>query len=239
LEPGALVKIPLELETDEAGFSVQSWTVDFHPDSLGAVSASFTTAFFPNATDMSKTVLMGFDYPEKTAGRNRALLIQRKLAVEEPRLSSQGRWLATPGVTITESGPTWTFNVTGLPPEPLRPAMVELPLPSGFKFPPGSMFTFDYRTTRPPENGRQDRIEIYFRTANGNLFHVWPPLPVTDAWQPYTQNRENFTMGFFGRAALPWRFADNRCVALVFFFRTSVLPATFEIRNAEIVTWQR
>jgi len=33
----------------------------------------------------------------------------------------------------------------------------------------------------------------------------------------------------------PWRFAENRPAALVFFFRPEQLPATFEVRGAEIV----
>jgi len=239
LEPGAMVTIPLELETSDADFSVHSWTVDFLPDNSTVPPATFTTAFFPNATGMTKTVQVQLDHDEKSAERNYSRLLQRELAVDEPRLVSQGRWLVTPGVKVTEDGTTWSFEVTGYPPEPLRPAMAELPLLTGFKFPPGGMFTFDYHATLPLENDRQEAMEMYFRTANGNLFHVWPPFPVTDLWQTYTQNRENFTMGFFGRAALPWQFEKNECVSLVFYFRPHRLPTTYEIRNAEIVSWKK
>jgi hypothetical protein len=42
-------------------------------------------------------------------------------------------------------------------------------------------------------------------------------------------------MAFFGRAELPWRFAENRPVSLVFFLRPSQVPAIFEVRDARIV----
>lgn len=78
-------------------------------------------------------------------------------------------------------------------------------------------------------------MDVYFRTENGNLYQTWPRLRVSGDWTRYLESAENFTMGFFGRAELPWRFSENTPVALVFFLRPSELPAVFEVRNAEIV----
>ncbi|MDZ7901383.1 MAG: hypothetical protein U5L01_02050 [Rheinheimera sp.] len=53
-------------------------------------------------------------------------------------------------------------------------------------------------------------------------------------WGGYAEAAENFTMAFFGRAKLPWRFVENKPVALVFFLRPEKLPAVFEIKDAAI-----
>ena len=78
--------------------------------------------------------------------------------------------------------------------------------------------------------------EVYFRTANGNLYGGPPRMRPGEAWATYAQSAQNFTMWFFGRAELPWRFRENRPVALVFFLRPAELPFTLEVRNAEIAT---
>jgi hypothetical protein len=78
-------------------------------------------------------------------------------------------------------------------------------------------------------------MDVYFRTENGNLFQTWPRLRVTDEWTRYGGMAEDFTMGFFGRAALPWRFSENRPASLVFYLRPSQVPAVFEVRDALIL----
>jgi hypothetical protein len=168
--------------------------------------------------------------------------------VGEPVLQEQGRWLVTLGVRVEESGGLWRFHVEGLPAEPLRPAMVELPLPVGFKIEPETMVLLERRyalgTSKSGVEGRRQKpnegiartmMDVYFRTENGNLFQTWPRLPVTGEWASYAENTENFTMGFFGRAAMPWRLSENRPVSLVFFLRAADLPMVFEVKGARIV----
>ena len=88
---------------------------------------------------------------------------------------------------------------------------------------------------KPRAGAAGDMMDVYFRTENGNLYQTWPRLRMRTAWTGYLGPAEDFTMGFFGRAALPWRFAENRPASLVFFLRPSQVPAVFEVRNARIV----
>jgi hypothetical protein len=127
----------------------------------------------------------------------------------------------------------WRFTVEALPAEPLRPAMAELALPEEFRLEPGVLLELAYRLG---EGGSETEagLDVYFRTENGNLFQVWPRLLAERTWRGYAEAAENFTMAFFGRAKLPWRFLENRPVALVFFLRPTRLPAVFEIRHAAL-----
>lgn len=84
-----------------------------------------------------------------------------------------------------------------------------------------------------------DMMSVIFRTENGNLYQTWPRLRVFDEWANYTEQADNFTMGFFGRAALPWRFFENRPASLVFVLRPSTVPAVFEVRGAKIERVER
>ena len=134
---------------------------------------------------------------------------------------------------------TWRFTITGYPDEPEKSAMAELPVPADFDFPDRSLMRFFFRLAEPAgtdlKTGRY--METYFRTANGNLYQVWPRQYAMHAWSEYIEAKENYTMAFYGRANLPWRFKDNRPVALVFFFRPGreSLPAVYEISNPRIV----
>ncbi len=58
-----------------------------------------------------------------------------------------------------------------------------------------------------------------------------------EAWSAYTEVKANFSVAFYGRAALPWRFRDNRPVALEFKFRPGAkgLPATYEVKDVRMV----
>jgi hypothetical protein len=78
-------------------------------------------------------------------------------------------------------------------------------------------------------------FEPYIRTRNGNLYQTSQRLMAREAWQLYMERMGNITMAFFGRANLPWRYTDNEPASLVFFFRPEQLPATFEIRRAQVV----
>ncbi|HYD84055.1 MAG TPA: hypothetical protein VEA63_08370, partial [Opitutus sp.] len=68
---------------------------------------------------------------------------------------------------------------------------------------------------------------------------VWPWARATGEWAEYFETKANYTMMFHGRAALPWRFTENRPVALVFAFVPEERPLTFEVRDARVVTIER
>lgn len=217
----------------------------------------FSTFFYPEGSGMKEIMLFDFNSEsrgqraeggglisvhshESTTRRNQALLEKRRLAREEPRLTPAGRWNVTHGMKVEElPDRTWRFHITDFPPEPNKPAMAELPLPDDFSFPDGGMMCFTYRLTQPANttvaNGKY--FEPYFRTANGNLYQVWPRQYAMGTWNGYTEVKENFTMAFYNRSNLPWRFRDNRPVALVFVFRPgrASLPATYEVRDMRIV----
>lgn len=220
---------------------------------LTGLTAVYSTALFPDAEDMQETLLDDFGSADSALGApprsglpasatrlNRALLTRRPLAKEEPRLAADGRWLVTRGVQVEEAVEgTWRFHITDFPEEPIKPASAELPLPDDFSFPDDGMLRFTYRLTYPPkatvENGKD--FSTYFRTANGNLYQVWPRQHAMEAWSAYTEVKANFSVAFYGRAALPWRFRDNRPVALVFKFRPGAkgLPATYEVKDVRMV----
>ena len=82
-------------------------------------------------------------------------------------------------------------------------------------------------------------MALCWRTENGNLFTVGPIAPATPLWQRYAQAKASFTMDFYGRANLPWRFAENRPLALVLKFYPNYLPATFEVRKTAVTTYGR
>ncbi len=226
-----------------------------------ALTSVFSTFFYPEASAMQETLLHDFsraisDQESETSGerhssptavggqgrvlKNIKLLARRPLAVEEPRLEATGRWNVTRGVRVEElANRIWRFHITAFPTEPNKPAMAELVLPDGFTFPDEGMMRFNYRLVQPAgstlANGKY--MDAYFRTANGNLYQVWPRQYAMAAWSDYTEVKENYTMAFYGRANLPWRFRDNRPVALVFFFRPGrgALPAIYEVKDARIV----
>ncbi len=168
---------------------------------------------------------------------NLTLLDSRPLATEEPRLAHvSGRWRTTPGIEVMETnGEIWQFAVSAFPKEPNRPAMAELPLPDDFEFPDDGMMRMTYRLLHQRTADGGQYFELYFRTANGNLYQVWPRQYATGDWKHYMEMKGNYTMAFYGRANLPWRFRDNRPVSLVFFFRPRQLPVTYEVKNARIV----
>ena len=89
------------------------------------------------------------------------------------------------------------------------------------------------RGVRTPVAG-QALFEMYFRTLDGNLYGTWPRLTATEQWARYMERMGNFSMAFYGRADPPWRFEDNQPAALVLFLRPAELPATFEIRWAQV-----
>ena len=107
--------------------------------------SEFGTNFLPNAQGWAATTVAGFDFSGASAEANRALLQSRPLAVGEPALEPQGRWLVSPGVTVEETAEGWRFHVASWAPQPMRPAMAELPLPPRWRVDPDSLLTFEYR----------------------------------------------------------------------------------------------
>lgn len=212
----------------------------------------FSTAFYPDPgpTGMRAKELFDFTAPQKFSrlhaprstrpADNAALLSSRPLAVGEPRLQplADTPWRVTPGVTVTATDDgVWRFRISRFPDEPLRPSMAELSLPDDFEFPDGALLQFSYRLAELG-GGATDAgayFEPYFRTANGNLYQVWPRQLAKPHWRPYTELKENYTMAFYGRTNLPWRFRDNRIVSLIFFFRPTAFPAVYEVKNPRLV----
>ena len=246
LAAGERRELPVELTVPGDRFEGNAWRVTFTPEAASGPRAQWETRLYPDTAGLKATRVARFDF---TAGQNReraAGLQKRSLAAGEPGLSIQGRWLVTAGVRVEEVGERWRFHIDRLPDEPLRPAMVELPLPAGLRLDPGMLVVLERRLrparlaggageTRPSGGVMGAMMDVYFRTENGNLYQTWPRLRMTAGWESYAERADNFTMGFFGRAELPWRFFDNRPVSLVFFLRPAELPTVFEVRRAHLV----
>ncbi|MBC8009322.1 MAG: hypothetical protein H7067_04405 [Burkholderiales bacterium] len=194
----------------------------------------------------------GFDFSQGAAEANRALLLARPHAPEEPTLRREGRWLVTEGMRVEETDWGWRLHVEHFPGVALRPAVAELPLPVGWSMPEGAMLSYDYRlidgegavelSAASADAGlrRQTGIagnlaESYIRTATGNLFGTTPRLSPTADWRNYRQSAETLTMHFLGRTVPPWRFSEHKPAALVFFVRPVRLPAIFEVRNPQVI----
>jgi hypothetical protein len=244
LAPWELVHVPVGFRLTADGLGAFPWEVGFVADRGQAPPAVFATKLYPNASTMTKEIAHRFDEPAAnaaaaaTTAANRRLLLDRPLAEEEPRLHPRGRWLVSDGMEVEEGAGGWRFNVTAMPAQPLRPAMAELPLPDDFDFPAAHLLLFDYQLAAAPGGTATMDFDCYFRTANGNLFEVLPRLTATAAWQNYAEAKENFTGMSYGRMNLPWRFADNRPVALVFFLRPKTLPVTLEVRAVELARFR-
>jgi hypothetical protein len=82
---------------------------------------------------------------------------------------------------------------------------------------------------------RSEEFMIHVRTANGNLYEVYPTRLATPEWQSYMEPQDNFTMSFYGRAELPWRFRDSRPVSLVVVMYPKVLPTVYEFRRMQLL----
>lgn len=238
LAPFALAKVPVRLRMTADALRAFAWEAVFTPDDRRVSQAAWAGRFFPNAggeSAMVKETVFRFDHAAESAAQNRRSLLARPLAVEEPRLHTEGRWLVSDGLAVEETTDGWRFTVSKLPTEPLRPAMAELPLPDGWVFSDTHLLMFEHRLASAPAGMAVPRFDCLFRTVNGNLFEVMPPPNAGATWQSFAQAKENFTGMSYGRMNLPWRFAENRPAALVFFFRPEKLPATFEVRGAAIV----
>ena len=88
---------------------------------------------------------------------------------------------------------------------------------------------------KTPELPRSEEFILQVRTQNGNLYEVYPTRQATPDWQRFMEPGDNFTMAFYGRAALPWRFKDNKPASLVIVMYPKSLPATYEFRRPQLI----
>jgi hypothetical protein len=154
---------------------------------------------------------------------------------------------------VSRSGDCWRFIVERFPTGSLRPAIAEFILPDDFRAPEFSLLEFQYRLLADSASEAsasaephapttvagtdKESLGVYWRTANGNLYTTGQSLWAVPTWQRYAQMRESFTMAFYGRANLPWRFTANQPVSLVLTFKPNYLPAIYEIRGAAIAAY--
>jgi hypothetical protein len=199
----------------------------------GGARTQLSTTLWPDPSRMVARVELDFSRTKALNEDDAQRLQARSRASEEPALRRDGRWLVSTGTRVEEREGRWRFLVEAMPKEPLRPAMAELVLPAHVQFEPGRLLEFAYRLGKGSAD-KEAWLDVYFRTENGNLYHVWPRLRAGPEWRGYAEAWENFTMAFYGRAKLPWRFSDNRPVALVFFMRPTRLPAIYEVEKAAI-----
>jgi hypothetical protein len=85
---------------------------------------------------------------------------------------------------------------------------------------------------------RREEFTVQMRTANGNLYEVYPMRQAGPAWEQYLEHHENFTLSFYGRASLDWRFREQRPVSLALVFYPNTLPATYEFRRLRLLRLQ-
>jgi hypothetical protein len=88
---------------------------------------------------------------------------------------------------------------------------------------------------QPSEQPRSEELILQVRTQNGNLYEVYPTRQAKPEWQRYMEPGDNFTMAFYGRAALPWRFKDNQPASLVIVMYPKHLPAVYEFRRPQLL----
>jgi hypothetical protein len=254
LAPGERREIPVRLWARADAFVPNEVAIAAEVRSGGVhtVSRWSTRVYAAPAADYGELGRRGFGFSTAEGQANREHLLARPYAEGEPRLKPQGRWLVSEGVKIEETVRGWRIHVQHFPGDPYRPAMVELPLPEGWRMEAGEMLGYDYRlvpvagagelrSDEPdPRLRRQSGVagsqaESYIRTRNGNLYSTVPRLEPKAEWQRYLQGAETLTLLFMGRAAQPWRFLDNEPASLVFFVRPATLPAVLEIRDPQVV----
>ena len=244
--PGERVAVPFEAISDSDVLAGGKLKVHFEPDSKDVSSAVLATHIYPSTAGMSGEVLERFDHAAEAAAKNRELLLTRPRASDERELLPVGRWLTSPHARVEEAANgLWRFVGTEFRRGPrVGRATFELPLRDTFVFPDEAALRLSYRLTEASglDAGVDQSVflEIYIRTENGNLFVVWPWLKATSQRGAYLELKNNYSMMFQSRANLPWRFAENRPVSLVFsFYSPSMDGAVVEIHGAEIVRIKR
>lgn len=255
LEPGERREVPVMASVEGDGYRPTEVALAAKVQAGGVSTLSrWASRFYPNPAGMLAAARRDFRFPSEAGASNRRRLERRPLAPEEPALQRDGRWLVTEGVAVEEIDGSWRFHITRLPGVGLRPAVAELPLPSGWRFEQDEVFSFNFRLldgpravelswdhpdpTRRRQTGKFGMIaEPYFRTSDGKLFSAGARLSPTARWGRFQYGAEAFGMRFLGRTTPPWRFAENKPAALVFFLRPSRLPAVLEVQDPHLARW--
>ena len=242
LPPMGRLTVPFSVASASSVFAGSDVKAIFEAGDVATAAAVLATKVYPSTTGMSAQVLERFDHGPEAAEKNREWLEGRPRASDERALAAAGRWMTSPHARAEEL-PKGRWRLVGtefrLGPKVGR-ATLELPLRDDFVFPEQSALRLSHRLAEAAglDEGaeRELFLEVYFRTANGNLFVVWPWARVQTSWNAYLELRDNYTMMFQSRANLPWRFAENRPVSLVFsFYSPTMEGAVVEIDRAEIV----
>ncbi len=121
----------------------QAQTVGNADDSISAFQrfrfqhfdARLATRLYPSPAAFRLQTLDRLDFTAEDNAAARARQLARPRVPGEAQLyphPTAERWLSTPGVDIEETATGWRITVNDLPPEPLRPAEIELPLPDGW-----------------------------------------------------------------------------------------------------------
>lgn len=82
---------------------------------------------------------------------------------------------------------------------------------------------------------RAEEFIMHVRTANGNLYEVYPARSSGPVWQQFLEEHDNFNLSPYGRAEAPWRFKDNKPVSLMIAFYPKKLPAAYEFRSMRLL----
>lgn len=255
LEPGERREVPVMASVDGDGYRLTEVSLAAEVQVGEArTMARWASRFYPNPAGMLEAARRDFRFGLEHTAANRRLVEHRSLAPEEPALRRDGRWLVTDGVAVEEIDGGWRFHLTRFPGVGMRPAVAELPLPTGWHFESDEVFSFNYRlldgpgavdlrwdhpdATRRRQTGNFGMIaEPYFRTTDGKLFSAGSRLSPSLRWGRFQHGAEAFGMRFLGRTAPPWRFEENQPAALVFFLRPSRLPAVFEVQDPHLARW--
>ena len=212
--------------------------IRFRTNAGAAPEAVLRTAFFPDVIGMKREEIASLLGRTPARESDATLLESRYRATEEAPERWQNGWLVQDGVDAKPVPGGYLLTVSHPAPGKERRIEAELPWPHGLEFPADALLSLDYRLIpegRPAGARKSELVSVNVRTANGNLYQVYPPREASARWRNYLEPRDNFTMAFYCRAKPPWRFRDNRPVSLVFVLYPEMLPAQFEIRNMALV----
>ncbi len=257
LAEGERREIPVELSVPGDAWAARELVLVAEVENGdGRTLSRWATRLYPHPAGLRAADARSLVFPAGEAADNRAQLLGEQ-AAEEAKVAAQGRWLVTPGVVVEETPSRWRFHVSALPPEPMRPARAELPLPDSWApWERGLVMSFAYRAVpepgaaplrpddpdprrRPRAGNLGDTLEFLLRTRAGNVYCVQAPLRPKPEWAPYNQPAETLTPGFPGRQAAPLRISEEGPASLVFFFRPAALPAIYEIDRPALSHWRR
>ncbi|GAB5560441.1 MAG: hypothetical protein SynsKO_20880 [Synoicihabitans sp.] len=116
------------------------------------------TQLYPSPSAFRLQTIDRFNFNAADNAEAQARQLSRRRATGEAVVAQHPtakRWLSTPGVNIEETTFGWRITVNDLPPEPLRPAEIELPMPDDWHFPTDSALSFQYRLIIPESNANQ------------------------------------------------------------------------------------